>query len=494
MKFLINIKYTLIILTAAVLMFASIFLIDGCSKSNAQKVDSTEYAQLTYAPNVPPPITREHPAKVIVNLEAIQRTGRLADGVKYNFWTFGGKVPGKFIRVRVGDEVEIHLHNSPTSTMPHSIDMHAVLGPGGGSVSLQTLPGHTSVFTFKATHPGLFIYHCATQPVPVHIANGMYGLILVQPKKELPPVDHEYYVMQSEFYTKGNYGDPGLQQFSIKKAINEDPTYVVFNGSVGALTGKNALKAKVGQTVRIYVGNIGPNLISSFHIIGEIFDKVWQYGGEEVTQRNVQTVLIPAGGAAIVQFKVRVPGTYLLVDHSIFRAFYKGALGMLKVTGPPNKTIYSGKQKDEPFLGSKLDKEFENGRDILLSDNETQSFKTNDINSIIQIGKNIFSSTCFACHQSTGLGIPGIFPPLAKSNFLNTNKERAIGIVLHGRTGPITVNGKKFNNTMPAQNLSDGQIAAVLTYVYHSFGNSDKTVTKEEVSKIRNQKIVSAGK
>lgn len=456
----------------------------GLGFSNNEKVEGTEVAQLTYAPNVPPPIKRDHPAKVIVNLETIQRKGRLADGVQYNFWTFGGKVPGKFIRVRQGDIVEFHLHNSPTSTMPHSIDMHAVIGPGGGSISAQTLPGHTSVFSFKATHAGLYIYHCATQPVPLHIANGMYGLILVQPKEGFPRADREYYVMQSEFYTKGNYGDPGLQPFSMKKALSEDPTYVVFNGSVGALIGSHAITAKVGQTVRLYVGNIGPNLVSSFHIIGEIFDKVWQYGGDLVTQKNVQTVLIPAGGAAIIQFKVKVPGTYLLVDHSIFRAFYKGALGQLKVTGKPDSIIYSGKQKDELYSGSKLDKELESAS----LDNSTSLQSKNSLAAVIEMGKNIFSTTCFACHQSNAEGIPNVFPPLAKSNFLNKDKNRAIGIVLHGKTGPITVNGKKFNNTMPPQNLSDAQIAAALTYVYHSFGNSGKTVKAAEVNKIRNQK------
>ena len=494
MKFLSNKKYLITITSIVALIFLTILFIEGCAKSNSEKIEGSEYAQLTYAPNVPPPITRDYPTKVIVNLEAIQVTGRLADGVTYNFWTFGGKVPGEFIRVREGDEVEFHLHNSPTSTMPHSIDLHAVIGPGGGAVSSQTLPGHTSIFTFKATHAGLYVYHCATPPVPLHVASGMYGLILVQPKEELPPVDHEYYVMQSEFYTEGNYGDPGLQQFSMEKALREDPTYVVFNGSVGALTGNNALTAKVGETVRLYVGNIGPNLISSFHIIGEIFDKVWLYGGETVTQQNVQTVLIPAGGAAIVEFKVKVPGTYILVDHSLFRAFNKGAVGMLKVTGEPDDAIFSDKQKDELYFGSDLDKEIESGNSSSKNESAGPADNTNDINAIVQMGKNVFSTTCIACHQADGKGLPGVFPPLAGSNFLNQDKERAIGIVLHGRTGPITVNGKNFNNTMPPQNLSDDQIAAALTYVYHSFGNSGKIVTKEEVSKIRNQKAAAAVK
>ncbi len=465
-----------------------VFAIIGFDNFDSNKVDGTEYAQLTYAPNVPQPVTRDNASKVIVNLETIQVTGRLADGVQYNFWTFGGKVPGEFIRVREGDEVEVHLENSPLCNVPHSIDLHAVSGPGGGASASQTIPGHASVFTFKAEHAGLFVYHCATQPVPLHIANGMYGLIYVQPKDALPPVDHEYYVMQSEFYTKGNYGDPGLQDFSLDKALAENPTYVVFNGSVGALTGENSLQAKVGETIRLFVGNIGPNLISSFHIIGVVFDKVYEFGGTNVTQQNVQTVNIPAGGSAIVEFKVKVPGTFAIVDHSIFRAFNKGAVGSLVVTGEQDKDIFSGKQSDNLFYGSDLDKNIQSTNQN-ISDNSNSN--SGGIEEIVAAGKKVFSTTCFACHRPDAKGVPNVFPPLAGSDFLNANKERAIGIVLNGKTGPLTVNGKQFNNTMPSQPLTDEQIAEVLTYVYHSFGNSGKTVTKDEVTKIRVGKQVS---
>ncbi len=476
----------LTILSIALIIF--IVILQGCD--NKEKIQDSVFAKLSHAPEVPNAILRNHPAKIIVNLEAEQVVGRLADGVEYPFWTYGGKVPGEFIRVREGDLVEFHLHNSPTSTMPHSIDLHAVLGPGGGAVASQTLPGHTSVFSFKATHAGLYVYHCATQPVPMHIANGMYGLILVQPKDGLPQVDREFYVMQSEFYTTGEYGAPGLQQFSMEKALAENPTYVVFNGSVGALTDANSLHAEVGDRVRLYVGNIGPNKVSSFHIIGEIFDKVYDYGGAEVTQRNVQTVLIPAGGAVIIEFTVKVPGTYLLVDHSIFRAFNKGALGMLKVTGDDRKDIFSGKQSDELFTGTEA--ELNRGSmtdDIIIpeTNNNTTTLNENDIQSVIEKGKEVFSRTCIACHQINAEGLPGIFPPLAQSDFLNADKERAIGIVLHGKQGAITVKGKSFNGIMPPQNLSDQEVAAVLTYVYSSFGNSKKVVKSEEVAKVRNK-------
>src|SRR3989338_6513321 len=329
----------------------SLFLM-GCKGGKNLPV---EEAILTHAPDVPPVITRTHPAKVKVHLEVREVEGELDSGVKYTFWTFGGKVPGKFIRVREGDTIEFHLANHPSSKLPHNIDLHAVTGPGGGATSSFTAPGHASQFTFKAMNAGLYIYHCATAPVGMHIANGMYGLIYVQPKKALPKVDHEYYVLQSDFYTEGNFGDKGLQPFSMEKAIKEDASYVVFNGSVNALTGDQALTAKVGDTVRLFVGNGGPNLVSSFHVIGEIFDKVYTEGGIHPNQENVQTTLVPAGGSAIVEFKMDVPGTFILVDHSIFRAFNKGALGMLKASGAERKEIYSGKEVDEIYLESKAD-------------------------------------------------------------------------------------------------------------------------------------------
>src|SRR5690625_6445527 len=176
---------------------------------------------------------------------------RLADGVDYHFWTFNGTVPGSVIRVREGDLIEFHLKNHGSSEFPLNIDLHAVTGPGGGAAASLTLPGHETVFELRALHAGLYVYHCATAPVPVHIANGMYGMILVEPKEGLAPVDHEFYLLQSEFYTEGAHGERGLQAFDMGKAVEERPDYVVFNGSVGALTGDNAPKVKKGETVRI---------------------------------------------------------------------------------------------------------------------------------------------------------------------------------------------------------------------------------------------------
>lgn len=444
------------------------------------KVQSEETAVLTHAPEVPPPITRSHSAKVIVHIETKEFVGRLADGVEYTFWTFGGSVPGPFVRVREGDLVEVHLSNHPDSKMPHNIDFHAATGPGGGAASSFTAPGHTSVFSFQALNPGLYVYHCATAPVGMHVANGMYGLILVEPKKGYPKVDHEFYVMQGEFYTRDKYGAQGLQPFDMEKALKEQPDYVVFNGSVGALSGDNAMKANVGETVRLYVGNGGPNLISSFHVIGEIFDQVYAEGGDQRTQ-NIQTTLIPAGGSAIADFRLEVPGTYILVDHSIFRAFNKGALGQLKVTGEENKQIYSGKISDEVYLpeGSVIQTVPEEPA------SSSPALKTREDR--IRAGEVGYRTSCTACHQAEGQGIPSAFPPLAKSDFLNTDVNRAIRVVAHGYSGPINVNGTPYNGVMPALQLSDEEIANILTYIYSVWGNSGKEVTPEQVAEARKQ-------
>ena len=272
----------------------------------------------------------------------------MADGVEYQFWTFNGTVPGPFIRVKEGDTVVFNLENEKTSMNIHSIDIHAVNGPGGGAKATQTPPGGKTAFQWKALTPGIFIYHCATSHIPTHISNGMYGLLLVEPKGGLPKVDREYYLVQGDFYTTGKNGEKGLQAFSIEKARAEQPEYIKFN----AMATPGNLKANVGERVRLYVGNGGPNLTSAFHVIGEIFDTVYQQGaiGSEPA-KNVQTTLIPPGGAAIVEFKVDVPGAYILVDHSIFRAIDKGAVAILEVAGPEDPDVFKALKSGAPDKG-----------------------------------------------------------------------------------------------------------------------------------------------
>jgi nitrite reductase (NO-forming) len=293
--------------------------------------------------DVPPPIGKRDPQTVRVDLLSVELEGRLAEGTTFGYWTFNGKVPGPLIRVRVGDTVDIHLKNSADSSMIHSVDFHAATGPGGGAAALQVDPGQEKSMTWKALVPGLYVYHCATPMVAEHIANGMYGMILVEPEGGMPAVDHEFYVMQGEIYSDMPYGQRGSAEFSVEKLLNERPEYFVFNGSVGALSRLHPLQAKVGETVRIFFGVGGPNYTSSFHVIGEIFDKVYTLGGLQAPPlEGIQTVSVAPGGAVITEFKTQVPGNYTLVDHALARA-ERGLSGILSVEGPPNPEIYNGK-------------------------------------------------------------------------------------------------------------------------------------------------------
>jgi len=443
-------------------------------------------AELTPPPHVPTPVGKRKAKKLIVDMEIVELEGTMADGVTYLYWTFDGTVPGSFIRARVGDEIEFHLKNHPDNKLPHNIDLHSVNGPGGGAASSLVAPGHETVFSFKVLNPGIFVYHCATAPVGMHIANGMYGLILVEPEGGLEPVDREYYVMQGDFYTEGSYGEKGLQPFDMQKAIDEDADYVVFNGHVGSMLGDRALEANVGETVRLFVGNGGPNLVSSFHVIGEIFDRVWVEGGSLVNE-NVQTTLIPAGGAAMIEFKVDAPGEYLLVDHSIFRAFNKGAMAELTVYGDKNDRVFKGKIEEgiyAPEGGAIQKMPIDLERAAKEKTESTAALSKEDR---IALGKTIYSSTCFACHGSQGQGVADVFPPLAGADYLNADVDRAIDIVLNGLSGEISVNGKKYNSVMTSQGLSDEQTANVLTYIYNNWDNNGTEVTPEMVSEVRSK-------
>ncbi len=292
--------------------------------------------------DIPGPIFpgRTAPQNDNVTLIVKELYAEIEPGASYQFWTFNGTVPGPMIRVLQNDTVTINLINQGSAA--HSIDLHAVIGPGGGANYTQTARGSASRFTFKALHPGLYVYHCATAPVDEHIANGMYGMILVEPQNGLPHADKEFYFMQGDFYTSGAKGLAGHHAFSAAKLTAKTPDYVVFDGHVGSLTGANALAAQAGQKVRIFFGVGGPNLVSSFHVIGEVFDRVYPEASLEpgTVLTSVQTTIVAPGSATIVEFTPLVLGSYTIVDHSITRAIEKGAAGTLKVTGPSVPGIY----------------------------------------------------------------------------------------------------------------------------------------------------------
>ncbi len=262
------------------------------------------------------------------------------------------------------------------------------------------------------------------------------------------------------------------------KAIDEKPEYIVFNGSVGSTVGDKALAAKVGETVRLFVGDGGPNIVSSFHVIGQIFDTVYPEGAMDAPAHNVQTTTVPAGGAAITEFKMSVPGTFIIVDHSLERAFNRGALAQLKVTGPDDKLVYSGKQFDLVYQPEGTGARVAYQTAVPPPPAKTKAER-------VELGAAVFANNCQACHQADGQGVPDAFPPLAKSDYLNGDKIRAIKTVTGGLQTKLTVNGRDFNGVMPAWSLSDEDIANVLTYVYSTWGNSGLEVTPDEVKAYR---------
>jgi nitrite reductase (NO-forming) len=305
---------------------------------------SADAVSVVMAPDsLPAPIGDRAPQTVDIELVSQEIDGVLADGTTYTYWTFNGTVPGPMLRVMVGDIVNLTLKNDATSANAHSIDLHAVTGPGGGAVATQTLPGQETSFSFKALNSGVYVYHCATPSVAHHITNGMYGLIVVEPEGGLPAVDREFYVMQGELYTAQKFGTAGHLGFDYQAMLDEDPEYFIFNGSTTALTAdETALRANVGETVRIFFGVGGPNFTSSFHVIGEIFDRVYNLASiTSAPLTDVQTVLVPPGGAAVVEFGLEVPGRYILVDHALSR-MERGLAGFLYAEGEENSEIFHG--------------------------------------------------------------------------------------------------------------------------------------------------------
>jgi nitrite reductase (NO-forming) len=319
----------------------------GATAGGAIAPASTRAVSIAQDPNaVPKPLGERPPQLVKYAIETVELDGRLDDGATFTYWTFARKVPGPMLRVKVGDTVEVALTNNKNSKAIHSIDLHSATGGLGGGEHTQVAPGETKTITFKALNPGLYVYHCATPSVAHHISAGMYGLILVEPKGGLPKVDKEFYVMQGDLYTNHKFGTKGHHEYSHDKAGDELPSYYTFNGSVGALGKEHKMEVDVGQTVRIYFGVGGPNKVSSFHVIGEIFDKVYSEGATNTVKENVQTTLVPAGGATIVDFKVQHPGKYILVDHALSRAG-KGLAGIMEVRGKADPTVYRASDKGE---------------------------------------------------------------------------------------------------------------------------------------------------
>jgi nitrite reductase (NO-forming) len=257
-------------------------------------------------------------------LEASDATVEIGAGVPYNAWTFGGTVPGPVVHLRQGDTVEFTLKNSGRTG--HSIDFHAAETPW--NLNYKTiLPGESLSFTWQASYPGVFMYHCGTAPVLHHIANGMYGAVVVDPETPLRPA-REYVLVQSEFYASSTGGATWNGDMVKMKAAR--PDLLAFNG-VAFQYRDLPLPATTGELVRLHVLNAGPTLFSAFHVIGAIFERVYVDGNPDNVLRGVQTYTIPPGGAATFELRIPNAGQYPFVTHS-FAYTEIGAVGLLDVT------------------------------------------------------------------------------------------------------------------------------------------------------------------
>lgn len=266
-----------------------------------------------------------------IRLETVHVRHDLAPGVVYEAWTFGGQVPGPAFRVTVGDTIDFTIVNK--SFMPHSMDFHAAeIAPSRAYVNV--MPNDSLTFQFVARVPGAFMYHCGTAPVAAHIANGMYGALIVDPVKPRP-VAKEFVLVQSEFYLGPKSGPDSVQSLDWQRMLGQAPDYVTFNGAANLYAG-HPLEVGVNQPLRFYLVNAGPNRVSAFHVVGAIFDRVW-VDGSDMPLRGVQTFNVPVGGGMVFDVRLAEEGIYPFVSHA-FADATKGAVGMLKAGDPPATT------------------------------------------------------------------------------------------------------------------------------------------------------------
>lgn len=313
---------------------------------------------VAYAPDVPAPISRVDQRVFDVRLEVLEGVCPLdpANDVTFEMWGYrlegDDKVvcgsPGPVIRGRVGDLARITLTNSPDNNHPHNIDFHAVTGQGGGAADLTVAPGETATIEARLLYPGAFMYHCAYGDVPEHIAHGMYGMFIVDPERPLVEVDHEWAVMQSEWYVTEPDAD-GAVELDRDAMFAEEPRYVTFNGRTDALTGDNSLHMDVGERARIYMVNEGLNLDSNWHPIGSHWDTVYPEAATHPLNRVIrgsQSTLVVAGGGTVTELVGVVPSTIILVDHALVRTFYKGAIGLVVVGGDADEEVFAAGVSD----------------------------------------------------------------------------------------------------------------------------------------------------
>ncbi|WP_059053299.1 multicopper oxidase domain-containing protein [Paenibacillus senegalimassiliensis] len=322
----------LVLVISALIMITAAWLAisPGSDEAEEDLTALPEAQRINQAP-VSPVIQRDGN---VVRIEmTAQRTDiEISQDVIYNAWTFNGIVPGPVLRVKQGDLLQFTLVNMDPE-MPHSMDFHAVHAAPSRKF-IEIMPDEQGTFEYSADTPGVFMYHCGASPVLLHVANGMYGTIIVEPEDGYETdheIDQTYTLVQSEWYAEND-----LDDFQ-----HGDPEYVVFNGDDFSLKEKPLL-AKVGDKVRLYVMNAGPNHVSSFHVVGTTFDRVYLDGNPQNVLYGMQTVLIPAGGGAVVEFTVTEAGDYPVLTHQLNDAF-KGAIAILRAT-------HDGQDHGEPTM------------------------------------------------------------------------------------------------------------------------------------------------
>lgn len=410
------------------------------------------------APDVPPTIARDTQKVWDIHIESIEGVCPLdpTNAVTTEMWGFriAGETdvtcgsPGPILRGRVGDVANITLTNLPSNTHPHNIDFHAVTGQGGGAADLTAAPGESATIQARLLYPGAFMYHCAFGDVPMHIAKGMYGMFIVDPEVPLPAVDHEWAIMQSEWYVD-DPGADGEAPFNMEAVFNEDPRYVTFNGRTDALVGKNSLRMQVGERGRIYFVNEGLALDSNFHPIGSQWDLVYPEAATHQANRAIrgsQSTLVVAGGGTVVEIDALVPSTIILVDHALARTFYKGAIGTIEISGEVNPEL---------FLGSGATESPDEGSDAGGDSGAAH-------------GEELFTATCAACHGADATGVAGLGPSLVGNEFVGgLSDSELIAFISVGR--PIDDPANTTGVAMPPKggnpSLSDGDLADIVDYL-----------------------------
>jgi nitrite reductase (NO-forming) len=388
-----------------------------------------------------------------VRLDTTHKIIEIAPGVKFSAWTFGDTVPGPTVRARVGDRIKFSMTNRSDEPVPgvrltaapmmHSMDFHAAMvSPQDKYRSIA--PGQTIEFEFTLNYPGIFMYHCGTPMILEHIASGMYGAVIVEPKNGYPTkADREYIVIQSEFYAKP---DPGKQTvdgaplyvLDTDRLRDARPTHTVFNGAHNGMV-KQPLAAKTGERVRIHVLNVGPSKTSSFHVVGTIFDRVWMEGNPDNQFRGMQTVLLGSSNSATVEFMIPEDGSYIMVDHHFANAS-QGAIGLVSTAvKPPAQEL---EHHNMPASATPTDPD-------------------------AVAGKQAFESKCLACHsigqgKKLGPDLAGVSKRRSKEWLARWMKEPEKML----QTDPdAKAMLKEYNNIpMPNQSLTDAEIKQYLKY------------------------------